>query len=653
MAEFFGRANFRTAVSSRPAIGVTLLVLGLAAAGLPTQSSAQTPTGSPTQTPTQTPTPTTSPPSTAVANLIDETGRPVGSVQFQSFGGTHVRLRVGVSGLSPGWHGFHVHDVGTCEPPSFGSAGGHYNPGNSNHANHAGDMPPLFAQQNGTASATFTTDRFSVGELLAADVAVVIHAGPDNLANIPTQDIVGADGSYSQRAYYYKPDPAANNFVAGAAPDTTLRTGDAGGRRACGRVQAAAHPFPEPTPPLPGAQVDLVNEQGTGAGRVTFAETGNTVEVQVNASGLAPGFHGFHVHDVGSCEPPSFASAGGHYNPEAANHPSHRGDTPVLFAKEDGTASATFTTDRFSVSELLAADVAVVVHANPDNFANIPAQDVTNPDGTYSQRAYYYKPDPSVNNFVAGPASDTTLRTGDAGGRRACGPVRDFRGSPTSGPTQTATARTPTQTGTAATPIRAERDVNLEASTNRTTFGRRVRLSATVSSDDASGPGCTAGVEVVLSRRISGSDTTREVETATTDASGVAKFLRRADRSAGYTASVSASTTCAAANSGVEPVLVRKLVRLRLSPRGSVPPGTDVGVTVQVKPCGRHAGDRVALYQGRGGTLPKVASRSTNARCSAFFKRNVRRTTTFQARSPKQDADHLGGRSRRKTIEVP
>ena len=38
-----------------------------------------------------------------------------------------------VRGLKPGVHGVHLHAVGTCEPPAFTSAGGHYNPGNKKH----------------------------------------------------------------------------------------------------------------------------------------------------------------------------------------------------------------------------------------------------------------------------------------------------------------------------------------------------------------------------------------------------------------------------------------------------------------------------------------------------------------------------------------
>ncbi len=625
MITVFSRATFRTGLSSVAPIALTLMILGLVAAGHPTQSSAQTPTG--TSSPANR---TPSSPTMAQANLIDEAGQSIGSVLFGHFPENPVAVRVSVSGLSPGWHGFHVHDVGTCEAPSFTTSGGHYNPGDSNHGHHAGDMPPLYVRRDGLAWLAFTTDRFSVDELLAADVAVVIHASPDNLAHITDQDIVNPDGSYSQRAYYYKPDPAANNFVAGPALDTTLRTGDAGARRACGPVRPTTGPFPERTTPIVGADAVLLSESGSNRGRVTFAGEGSGAEVQVSAFGLSPGWHGVHVHDVGSCAP-SFASAGGHYNPTNSSHAHHAGDMPPLLVKQDGTGSATFTSDRFSVGELLGADVAVVIHENPDNLAHIPAQDIVNPDGSYAQRSYYYKPDPAVDNFVAGPAPDTTLLTGDAGARVACGPVRSFSHTPM-------------------TPHPPRRTVSLETSTHRARFGRPFQLTAQLVAEFQD-PECIAGVEVVLSRTIAGRTRHVEVGRSTTDASGAATFVRLADGSATYTASVAQTTFCSGAVSEGEVVLVRKIVTLRRRP-GPVPAGARIGMTIRVEPCAGHRGDDVVLLRAFDGRLIRNGVRPTDHDCRVGFERTIRRRTVFQARSPRQDADHEAGRSRREVVAI-
>jgi superoxide dismutase, Cu-Zn family len=154
----------------------------------------------------------------ARARLIDAAGNHVGTVRITptARGGTVVRVRT--AGLTAGFHGFHVHAVGQCVAP-FTSAGGHFNPTEAPHGGHAGDMPPLLVAQDGSAVARFTTDRFTVADLMDADgSAVIVHAAPDNLANIPTR--------YHSHTYdVFGPD------------QDTLATGDAGGRVACGVVE--------------------------------------------------------------------------------------------------------------------------------------------------------------------------------------------------------------------------------------------------------------------------------------------------------------------------------------------------------------------------------------------------------------------------------
>ncbi|WP_316298065.1 superoxide dismutase family protein, partial [Clavibacter michiganensis] len=61
----------------------------------------------------------------------------------------------------------------------------------------------------------------------------------------------------------------------------------------------------------PFATAKLVTQKGEDAGTVTFTTTQAGTEINVDAKGLEPGFHGFHVHDKGKCEG-DFKSAGGH-----------------------------------------------------------------------------------------------------------------------------------------------------------------------------------------------------------------------------------------------------------------------------------------------------------------------------------------------------
>ena len=151
-------------------------------------------------------------------------------------------------------------------------------------------------------------------------------------------------------------------------------------------------------------KVDLYDAAGVGVGFVKLTKQGGKVIVRGETAGLTPGFHGFHVHAIGECVAP-FTSAGGHYNPGGAGHGAHAGDMPSLLVLDDGTALAQFATDNFTIDELYDADgSAIIVHAAPDNFANIPTRYQSTTEGTF------------------GPDS-ATLATGDAGARVACGVV--------------------------------------------------------------------------------------------------------------------------------------------------------------------------------------------------------------------------------------
>jgi superoxide dismutase, Cu-Zn family len=152
----------------------------------------------------------------------------------------------------------------------------------------------------------------------------------------------------------------------------------------------------------PTAATTIYDMNGKRVGVAFFRQRQGEVAVTAAVWGLAPGFHGFHVHAVGECVAP-FMSAGGHFNPTGAEHPNHAGDMPSLLVNADGTAELHFTTDRFSLDDLFDADgSALIVHAGRDNFANIPER--------------------YTSGGVPGPDA-ATLETGDAGARAACGVI--------------------------------------------------------------------------------------------------------------------------------------------------------------------------------------------------------------------------------------
>jgi len=127
----------------------------------------------------------------------------------------------------------------------------------------------------------------------------------------------------------------------------------------------------------------------------------SAVKVIVTGRGLPAGFHGMHVHAVGACDAPSFMTAGGHLKNEGASHAEHTGDLTSLYVKRDGTVSVRFETDRFDLATLRDMDgSAVIIHALPDNFGNIPSR------------------------YAPGGPDQITRDTGDSGARIACGTVR-------------------------------------------------------------------------------------------------------------------------------------------------------------------------------------------------------------------------------------
>ena len=153
------------------------------------------------------------------------------------------------------------------------------------------------------------------------------------------------------------------------------------------------------------ATANLINTAGQPVGTARFIQQGREVIVEASVSSLAPGFHGFHVHAIGVCDPAAtFTTAGGHHNPTGAAHAGHSGDMPSLHVNTDGTGRLTVALDTFNVTELLEGDgSAVMIHADPDNFAWFPARYGVTPD-------------------------ETTLNTGDAGARVACGVIERTTG---------------------------------------------------------------------------------------------------------------------------------------------------------------------------------------------------------------------------------
>jgi hypothetical protein len=80
----------------------------------------------------------------------------------------------------------------------------------------------------------------------------------------------------------------------------------------------------------------------------------------------------------------------------------------------------------------------------------------------------------------------------------------------------------------------------------------------------------------------------------------------------------------------------------------AVAQGKKAKLTASVQPCAGHEGDDVELFRGK----KKVATVASDAACTAKFKVKVKKTSSFTAVSPKQDADHEAGTSKKLKVRA-
>jgi superoxide dismutase, Cu-Zn family len=130
------------------------------------------------------------------------------------------------------------------------------------------------------------------------------------------------------------------------------------------------------------ASAAIIDASGAPIGRARFVQDATgIVHVNVHVKGLTPGLHGIHVHAIGACGP-TFAAAGGHYNPLTRQHGllntagAHAGDLPNLIVNAEGVAHLDATTDRVTLTSgpttlfdttLGAVGSALIIHANEDD----------------------------------------------------------------------------------------------------------------------------------------------------------------------------------------------------------------------------------------------------------------------------------------------
>ncbi len=232
-------------------------------------------------------------------------------------------------------------------------------------------------------------------------------------------------------------EPAAQNDDGAAQVEADAEQAEDETGEDDGEPGAAEEPF---------ATAEMTDMAQNGIGTVSFTEVENGVLIEAEVHDLQAGFRGITIHENGVCEPQStseagvvgdFESSGGHLvgdvetdagvvegeeapeestepdlddlseddplqEPAPVEHPDHAGDLPNLLVNEDGTGWLSLVSDAVLAEDLVSADGAsVIVHAAPDNHANVPV------------RYNGYGPD------------QESLTSGDAGARVACGVVEE------------------------------------------------------------------------------------------------------------------------------------------------------------------------------------------------------------------------------------
>jgi len=320
-----------------------------------------------------------------------------GMIHFEQTDADTCKICYEIKGLTPGKHGFHVHEKADFSNGCT-SAGPHYNPYGKTHGapedeeRHVGDLGNIEPDATGVAKGEISDRLIKLeGEFSVIGRSMMVHADPDDLG-LGNND---------------EPGPPPVNGKASKA------TGNAGARIACGAIKLAggAYPIkaictvgPEGKPCGGGA------EAAPGCtGVVCFEQIDpDTCKISYEIKGLTPGKHGFHVHEKADFSN-GCNSAGPHYNPFKKTHGApedeerHVGDLGNIEPGEGGVAKGEMLDRLIKLEgEHSVVGRSVMVHADPDDL------------GTGNND----EPGPPPVNGKASKA------TGNAGARIACGEIK-------------------------------------------------------------------------------------------------------------------------------------------------------------------------------------------------------------------------------------
>lgn len=126
-----------------------------------------------------------------------KTGESIGTIIVSNYDDDGVVFTPNLTGLTPGIHGFHIHENGDCSSAMKdgkkvlgGAAGGHFDPENTgkhsvpwSEKGHEGDLPTLYADKSGNASHPIFAPELALSDV--EGLAMMIHAGGDNYSDTP------------------------------------------------------------------------------------------------------------------------------------------------------------------------------------------------------------------------------------------------------------------------------------------------------------------------------------------------------------------------------------------------------------------------------------------------------------------------------------
>lgn len=133
---------------------------------------------------------------------------------------------------------------------------------------------------------------------------------------------------------------------------------------------------------VPAARAELHDLDGRSIGTATFTQAPYGVLITAELTGLPPGVHAMHIHEIGRCEPP-FTSAGGHYNPAFRQHGVknragyHAGDLPNFTAPASGTVRVDVITHDVTLgagpnSLFTPQGTSLMIHSGADDYMSDP-----------------------------------------------------------------------------------------------------------------------------------------------------------------------------------------------------------------------------------------------------------------------------------------